>query len=202
MDEVASRARLPRHERRAQLLTAASRVFAARGYHAASMDDIAVAGGVSKPVLYQHFDSKLELYLALLDLHCAAIIETVVDALRGTTDNEDRVRATIHAFYGFVASNDPAFRFVFESDLTGDERVSDRIRTLRHDLATAVAEVIADQTGLSSAEAKLAASTMVGLAESGARAWRTTQIDRDRAEEVIATLAWRGISGFPVQEGK
>lgn len=202
MDEVSNRARLPRHERRAQLLAAASRVFAARGYHAASMDDIAVAGGVSKPVLYQHFDSKLELYLALLDQHCSAIVTTVVDALQATNDNEDRVRATIHAFYGFVASNDPAFQFVFESDLTGDERVSERIRTLRVDLATAVAAVIADQTGLSSAEAKLAASTMVGLAESGARAWRTTKIDRDRAEEVISTLAWRGISGFPVQEGK
>jgi len=58
---------LPKDQRRAQLLDAASEVFTTRGYHAAAMDDIADAAGVSKPVLYQHFESKLDLYLALLD---------------------------------------------------------------------------------------------------------------------------------------
>ena len=55
-------ARMPKDQRRAQLLDAANTVFTLRGYHAAAMDDIAEAAGVSKPVLYQHFSSKLELY--------------------------------------------------------------------------------------------------------------------------------------------
>jgi len=59
--------RLPRAERRKQLLAAAQSVFVANGYHAAAMDDIAAEAGVSKPVLYQHFPGKLELYLALID---------------------------------------------------------------------------------------------------------------------------------------
>ena len=59
--------RLPRSARRKQLLEAAQEVFVAQGYHAAAMDDIAERAGVSKPVLYQHFPGKLELYLALLD---------------------------------------------------------------------------------------------------------------------------------------
>ena len=68
VDEVRPRGgRLPRRERRAQLLSSALEVFVAQGYHAAAMDDIAERAGVSKPVLYQHFPGKLELYLALLD---------------------------------------------------------------------------------------------------------------------------------------
>src|SRR6266498_1538695 len=59
--------RLPRPARRRQLLGAAQEIFVAQGYHAAAMDDIADRAGVSKPVLYQHFPGKLDLYLALLD---------------------------------------------------------------------------------------------------------------------------------------
>ena len=71
--QVATSARLPRDERRKQLLAAAQEVFVAKGYHAAAMDDIAERAGVSKPVLYQHFPGKLELYLALLDTQAEAL---------------------------------------------------------------------------------------------------------------------------------
>ena len=66
--------RLPRDERRAQLLSAALEVFTAAGYHSAAMDEIADRAKVSKPVLYQHFPSKLELYLAVLDLHIDSLV--------------------------------------------------------------------------------------------------------------------------------
>ena len=59
--------------RRRQLLAAAQEVFVANGYHAAAMDDIAERAGVSKPVLYQHFPGKLELYLALIDTQAEAL---------------------------------------------------------------------------------------------------------------------------------
>src|SRR5579871_6762652 len=82
--------RLPRHERRRQLLDAALEVFVSQGYHAAAMDDIAERAGVSKPVLYQHFPGKLELYLALLDRHCDKLVNAVRTALDSTTDNKQR----------------------------------------------------------------------------------------------------------------
>ncbi len=69
-----NKARLPRDERRAQLLSAALEVFTAAGYHSAAMDEIADRASVSKPVLYQHFPSKLELYLAVLDLHIDSLV--------------------------------------------------------------------------------------------------------------------------------
>ena len=87
--------RLPRHERRRQLLDAALAVFVSRGYHAAAMDEIAERAGVSQPVLYQHFPGKLELYLALLDQSVDNLLESVRDALGSTTDNKQRVAATL-----------------------------------------------------------------------------------------------------------
>src|SRR5205814_3901574 len=94
--------RLPRRARRNQLLGAAQEVFVAQGYHAAAMDDIADAAGVSKPVLYQHFPGKLDLYLALLDQHAEVMVAAVRTALDSTTDNKLRVAATIEAYFRFV----------------------------------------------------------------------------------------------------
>src|SRR6187397_2072753 len=91
--------RLPRSARRKQLLAAAQEVFVAQGYHAAAMDDIAERAGVSKPVLYQHFPGKLELYLALLDTHCDAIIAKVQTAMAATAENEERVQAAVAAYF-------------------------------------------------------------------------------------------------------
>src|ERR1700740_1174744 len=85
--------RLPRDERRGQLLIAASDIFVDRGYHAAGMDEIAERAGVSKPVLYQHFSSKLELYLAVLNRHVENLVSGVRQALRTTTENRQRVRS-------------------------------------------------------------------------------------------------------------
>src|ERR671932_2340549 len=98
--------RLPRDARRAQLLAAAQEVFVANGYHAAAMDDIAERAGVSKPVLYQHFPGKLELYLALLDTQAEALGETVIAALAGTTDNRERIHGVLSAYFAFVDRSD------------------------------------------------------------------------------------------------
>src|SRR5579875_2848546 len=101
--ELARGARLPRSARRKQLLAAAQEVFVANGYHAAAMDDIAERAGVSKPVLYQHFPGKLELYLALLDTQAAALGDAFVAAQAGTTDNEQRIHGVLSAYFEFVA---------------------------------------------------------------------------------------------------
>src|SRR3954464_742276 len=115
--------RMPRNARRVQLLDAALEVFVAQGYHSAAMDDIAERAGVSKPVLYQHFPSKLELYLALLDAACDQVIANCRQALASTHDNKTRVAAAMAAFYDYVADERGAFRLVFESDLTSETSV-------------------------------------------------------------------------------
>jgi len=193
------RGRMPRSARRAQLLDAALEVFVAHGYHAAAMDDIAERAGVSKPVLYQHFPGKLELYLALLDASCEAVVADVRAALASTEDNKERVGATMQAFYTYVAKDTAAFRLVFESDLTSEPAVRERVERVTADNAAAIATVIRDDTGLPEAQSELLAVSLVGMAQVSARYLISSDHPVAPAEAVglVSTLAWRGISGYP-----
>ena len=195
--------RLPRHARRKQLLGAAQEVFVAQGYHAAAMDDIAERAGVSKPVLYQHFPSKLELYLALLDQHAERLVDRVREALASTTDNKARVAASVAAYFDFVdgegTEGEGAFRLVFESDLRNDPAVRSRVEAMTQGCVDAIAETIAHDTGYRAEEAQLLSIGLSGLMEVGARWWLTSpdRIPKERAVELLMGLAWRGISGTP-----
>ncbi|WP_138414046.1 TetR/AcrR family transcriptional regulator [Sinomonas gamaensis] len=191
--------RLPRDERRAQLLSAALEVFAANGYHGAAMDDIAETAQVSKPVLYQHFPSKRELYLALLDSHLATLEELMKTALGSTSDNRERVRAVMRAYYEFIAKDDKAHRLVFESDLVNDPDVASRLENFNRGFAEAIARVIAADTKLPMVEAQLLGRSLAGMAQVSARYWLETSGDLpiDVASDLVSRLAWRGISRFP-----
>jgi AcrR family transcriptional regulator len=194
--------RLPRPERRRQLLDAALEVFVSQGYHAAAMDEIAERAGVSKPVLYQHFPSKLELYLALLDQSVDELLETVRGALRSTTDNRQRVAATFSAYFEYMESEGQAYRLVFESDLGNEEAVRDRLERGQHECAEMISQMVRQDAGLDDDEAHLVSVGMVGLAQVTARYWLSTRehIPREAAEQLVARLAWRGISGWPRSE--
>jgi AcrR family transcriptional regulator len=192
--------RMPRKARRAQLLDAALEVFVAQGYHSAAMDDIADRAGVSKPVLYQHFPSKLELYLALLDQTCDTVIEAVRKALESSPDNnKQRVQATVDVFYAYVANAGGAFRLVFESDLVNEPAVRERVDRVTHECAGSIADVIHDDTGLPPEESQLLAVSLVGMAQVSARFWlaRDGRIGQGDAANLVSGLAWRGIRGFP-----
>lgn len=194
--------RLPRSARRAQLLDVALEVFVEQGYHAASMDEIAVRAGVSKPVLYQHFPGKLDLYLALLETSCDTVIAEVKGALASTTDNRQRVQATMELWYDYVADQGAAFRLVFESDLTNDPSVRAQVDRVVNESAAAIAEVIHEDTGLPGPAAHLLAVSLVGMGHVGARNWLSADSRLSRAEaiELAAGLAWRGIGGFPTEK--
>jgi AcrR family transcriptional regulator len=196
-------ARLPRQERRAQLLEAAREAFVQQGYHAAGMDDIAELAGVSKPVLYQHFPGKLELYLAVLDESSDSLIDRVRKALESTHDNRKRVRATFEAYFDFVAHESGSFRLVFESDLTNVPAVVSRVARTNETCAEMIAEVIREDTQLDDDTSMLLASGLLGMAQTSARRWlhSPTTISQSDAARAMAGLAWRGISGFPLTSG-
>ncbi|MBJ7505786.1 MAG: TetR/AcrR family transcriptional regulator [Candidatus Nanopelagicus sp.] len=197
MDEKA--ARLPRDERRAQLLVAALEVFTAAGYHSAAMDEIADRAKVSKPVLYQHFPSKLELYLAVLDLHIDSLVFAIQKAIASTRENSSRVSATVEAYFGFINSEGEAFRLLFESDMNLEPQVRERLNRMTYDCAAAVSAVISIDTGLGKEESMMLAVGIIGTVQTTARHWldRDGKIDRQRATELVMNLIWRGISGFP-----
>ena len=191
--------RLPREERRRQLMRAAQEVFVSNGFHGAAMDDIADTARVSKPVLYQHFPGKRELYLALLEDHLETLTQFLTTALTSTTDNRERVRETMRAYFRFVAQDSQGHRLVFESDLTSDQEVSARIEAFNARFANSIAGVIAEDTKLPPVEAKLLGRALAGMAQVSTRYWLETDgdLDIEAASELVYRLAWRGISRFP-----
>jgi AcrR family transcriptional regulator len=195
--------RLPRSARRKQLLAAAQQIFVAQGYHAAAMDDIAERAGVSKPVLYQHFPGKLELYLALLDTHCDSIIAKVRAAMLATPDNKERVKGAVRAYFDFVDHESEAFRLVFESDLRNDPSVRERVERVEQGCIAAVTDTVVSDTGLSTAQAELLASGLVGAAGQSAQFWLANgrRTPKAEAESLVAALIWRGIASYPLQGG-
>jgi len=195
--------RLSRPARRRQLLGAARAVFVAYGYHAAGMDEIAERAGVSKPVLYQHFPGKLELYLALLDESAADLVGIVRAALASSSDNKQRVPATFQAFFDFVSGEGGAFRLVFESDLSNEPAVRQRLDQTMRQCAAMVSQFIREDAGVGDQEAHLLGIALVGMAQVTARYWLSTdqEMPKSVAEELIARLAWRGISNWPRDGG-
>ena len=191
--------RLPRDERRAQLLAAALEVFTAAGYHSAAMDEIADRAGVSKPVLYQHFPSKLDLYLAVLDTHIDSLVFAIQRAIQSTPDNAKRVQATIGAYFDFIEAEGEAFRLLFESDMNVEPAVRERLNRMTYDCAAAVSAVISLDTGLPQEAAMLLRVGLIGSAQVTARHWleRDSKLSREQAQTLATNIIWRGISGFP-----
>ena len=174
-----------------------------QGYHAAAMDEIAERAGVSKPVLYQHFPGKLELYLALLDESVGALVDTVRDALGSNADPKQRVAATFGAYFEYVGGKGQAYRLVFESDLSNEPAVRDR-------LDAGPAPVRRDgqpgHQGRRRALRRRGAPARAWAWSAWPRSPRGTgsaprdHIPREAAEQLVARLAWRGISGWPRSE--
>jgi AcrR family transcriptional regulator len=192
--------RLPRDERRGQLLAAASEVFVGRGFHAAGMDEIADRAGVSKPVLYQHFTSKLELYLAVLQRHADNLVSGVRQALRTTTDNRQRVRAAVDAFFDFIEHDGQGYRLIFENDYVTEPQVSAQVKVATEACTDAVFDLISHDSGLEPHRARMIAVGLVSISVDSARYWLNADRPISREDAVQGTVAfiWGGLSHVPL----
>jgi len=192
--------RLPRDERRGQLLIAASEVFVDRGYHAAGMDEIADRAGVSKPVLYQHFSSKLELYLAVLQRHVDNLVSGVRQALRTTTDNRQRLRAAVQAFFDFIEHDSQGYRLIFENDFISEPQVASQVKVATESCTDAVFDLISRDSGLEAHRARMIAVGLVAISVDCARYWLDSgrPITKEDAVEGTVQFAWGGLSHVPL----
>jgi AcrR family transcriptional regulator len=192
--------RLPRDERRGQLLIAASDIFVDRGYHAAGMDEIAERAGVSKPVLYQHFSSKLELYLAVLQRHVENLVSGVRQALRTTTDNRQRLRSAVQAFFDFIEHDSQGYRLIFENDNTTEPQVAAQVRVATESCVDAVYDLISADSGLDPHRSRMIAVALVALSVDCARYWLDSDrpISKDDAVDGTVFFAWGGLSHVPL----
>ena len=110
------------------------------------------------------------------------------------------MRGAIAAYFAFVDDPDGAYRLVFESDLTNEPAVRYRVEAADDACSLLLGQVIAEDTGLSSAQAELLASGLLGMAQIAARRWlrEEPRMAREAAVDLIAGLGWRGIGGFPL----
>jgi AcrR family transcriptional regulator len=161
--------RLPAARRRRQLLEVALEVFSREGFHGTSMDDVAEAAGVTKPVLYQHFRSKRLLYLELLDDVGGQLLEEITKAVAAAEGPRQQVEAGFAAYYQFVAERESAFRLLFGSGARRDEEFAEAVRRVEDTIAAEVASLI--EADLDDEHRLFLAHGIVGLAESTSRRW-------------------------------
>ena len=136
----ATKRRLSASDRRAAILEDALEVFSARGFNEASLDEVAARGGISKALIYEHFASKRELQLALLDTFVHELIERVVGAIAGADENEARLRAGIEAFLEFAEERPAALRLLTRN--IADPDAGEALERLREEAAGAVASMM------------------------------------------------------------
>jgi AcrR family transcriptional regulator len=178
-------------------------VFAERGFHGTSMDDVADAAGVTKPVLYQHFSSKRQLYLELLEDVGSRLVTAVTEAVAAASGPREQAEAGFAAYFRFVARKTSAFRVLFGGGARRDEEFADAVRRVEDLMATAVAGLI--ETDVDPDHRQMLGYGIVGLAETTSRHWVSGWEDgtsravdfkeADRQARRVADLAWAGLRG-------
>ena len=188
--------RLPAAERRQQLLEAAIAVFASNGFHGTSMNDVADAAGVTKPVVYQHFASKRQLYLELLEEVGARLIARITEATRTAGSPHQQVEKGFTAYFRFVAEERSAYQLLFGGGARRDVEFAETVRAVEEHLAASVASLI--EADIDPAHQRVLAFAIVGIAEGTSRHW--IDDDLDQGPEVlareVADLAWAGLRGI------
>jgi AcrR family transcriptional regulator len=196
-----SRPRLTAAERRRRILDAATEVFAERGYSAASVGEIAARAGVVASVIYDHFGSKRDLHIELLDRHGQALIERSIAGVTGETPYEV-LRASVDAFYRFVEEDPFAWRFLFR-DPPADPEIAAAHRRVQERATAGIAGL--GRLVLPDAEAVLGipaerAFWMVAKASQqatqGLAEWWHPQVPREEVVELLLTLLWEGFGGL------
>lgn len=198
------RQRLPAAQRRRQLLDVAVSKFAASGFHATSMDEIADAAGVTKPVLYQHFSSKRQLYRELLDTVGQELLETVASRAAAENAPYQRVLAGFRAYFRFVRLNTSGFQLLFGSGARRTDEFADSVRALEESVAATIGSFI--DADIDAGHRNLLGYAIVGLAEVAGRRWvsqhgegeaKLSDAEGDLLAQRLADLAWAGLRGLP-----
>jgi AcrR family transcriptional regulator len=198
--DAPGRSRLPRAERERQMLETAHALFAERGYAAVTMDEVAAAVGVTKPLLYTYFGNKDRLYLACMRPAGDALLEAVVTAIEHTSTAPDALRSGIHAFFRFIDADRSAWRVLFDETLPAGGEVARGVLEYRERLEGLVTAALLDQIppgrGGRRARAEVAAlsAALLGAAEALGRWWlRTGAIPADEAAELLIATVEPGI---------
>ncbi len=195
--------RLSADARRRQLFEVALSLFADHGYAATTMDDIAEAAGVTKPLVYQHFDSKRALYLELMNVFSDELVTQIVNATATAEGPRQQVELGFAAYFKLMVDNEQAFRLLYGRETPGDVELGAALRRVEETIANAIDPLI--DAGLDPEHRLLLAHAVVGMAEGASRHWlkasrdRVAPADQPEADEVarlagrLADFAWAGL---------
>ena len=190
--------RLTAEQRRSQLFEVALSLFAERGYAATTMDEIAETAGVTKPLVYQHFESKRALYLELMDVFSLELVNSIVDATAQAPGPRQQVEQGFAAYFGVMVGNDQAFRLLYGRGTPDDPELGEALRRVEDAIAQAIDPLI--DAGLEPEHRLLLAHAVVGMAEGASRHWIDHRDERvggiDEANYLairLADMAWAGL---------
>jgi AcrR family transcriptional regulator len=195
--------RLSADARRRQLFEVALSLFAEHGYAATTMDDIAEAAGVTKPLVYQHFDSKRALYLELMDVFSNELVTQIVHATAKAEGPRQQVEQGFAAYFKLMVDNEQAFRLLYGRETPGDRELGAALRRVEDTIAKAIDPLI--DAGLDPEHRLLLAHAVVGMAEGASRHWlkarrdqaaRAVEPEADEAARLavrLADFAWAGL---------
>jgi len=197
--ETERRRRISAEERRELILGAALEVFAQRGYHASSIDEIAQAAGVSKALIYEHFPSKRDLHVSLLEQHVQEIFERLATAAATSDPGEVRLEAGVNAFLEFVESRRDAFRMLFRDAVEPD--VAEMLVRVQQQVGAAVAGLIAAEPREERGDPEenrraieMVGQLLAGAVQSLALWWGDhEEVRRKDLVAVVMDFAWLGL---------
>jgi AcrR family transcriptional regulator len=176
----------------------ASGLFAQAGYDATTMDQVAHTAGVTKPLLYQHFESKHALYEEIVTSAATALLDQLAVAASPEVSPREKVDRGFQAYFSAVLSDDVSFRLLL-ADST-DEDIARHLDAIEDALIEFVDPLI--DAGLDPEHRRLLAAAVVGTAKSAAAFWlhhadgrdeRDAQETADRLARRCAQLVWGGL---------
>jgi AcrR family transcriptional regulator len=201
MDASITRTRLPREDRMEQTLLAAHALFAERGYAAVKMDEIAASVGVTKPLLYNYFGNKEQLYIACMERDGDSLTATIAEAVADSASPGDALGAGVRAFFSFLDSDRAAWAVLFDETLPRSGEVADRVADYRGVIVELVsssmlAQLPEDKRDIARIEIEALSTALLGAAEALARWWlRTEEIGAAEAAELLISTIEPGLRG-------
>jgi AcrR family transcriptional regulator len=196
--------RLTGEQRREQLLEVATTLFSDRGYRSTTMDDVAEAAGVTKPLLYQHFSSKKALYLELVDAVAQRMLAAIAEGTARADGPRQKVEYSLLAYFNYVVEDKASFQLLYDRDHGDDEELGRAVRRVEHALVTAIDPLI--DAGLDTDHRRFLAAGMVGMAEGASLFWIESRIgaptfdtdaeqvaEAERLARRLSSLMWAGL---------
>lgn len=182
-----------------QTLSAAHELFAERGYHAVTMDEVAAEVGVTKPLLYNYFGNKEKLFLACLDQAAGALEKTVIDAVTATDSPDQALREGLKAFFNFVAADRKTWLVLYDEAVPAESVIGDALAQHRARIRGFVASVVneqfpSEQRSKVALEVEALSTALLGAAESLAHWWLQTEaIEAEQAAELLISTVEPGL---------